>query len=142
MTPISAVPSCTTTTTTTTTMTMTTTPTTTTITTTTTTTTTTTKTTTTRNKQSLRPRPSFLSLPYSRNLDCGPVRCCDPPPCNNHCANSLLCFFLIVETYTGAPLVVLPPPLPNNPSTNLDCGPVGCCTPPQQRHIPLSRHIS
>ena len=36
----------------------------------------------TRNKQSLRPRPSSGFLPYARNLDWGPVRCCAPPSCN------------------------------------------------------------
>ena len=74
------------------------------------TTTTTTTTTTTRNKQSLRPRPSSLSLPYSRNLDCGPVRCCDPPPLQQPLCQLSSLFLPYCR--------------------NLHWGPVGCSNPP------------
>ena len=63
------------------------------------------------NKQSLRPRPSSLFLPYSTNKDCGPVVVLTPPPRNNLSAIPFLCFFLIVQTKTVAPLLFWPPPL-------------------------------
>ena len=70
-----------------------------------------TTTTTTRNKQSLRPRPFSLFLPYSTNKDCSPLCCSAPPPWNNQSATPFLCFFLFLQTKTVAPSVVLTPPL-------------------------------
>ena len=111
-----------------------------------------TTTTTTRNKQSLRPRPFSLFLPYSTNKDCGPVSCSDPPPLqqpfckqrlwplvlfwppppwNNQSATPFLCFFLFLQTKTVAPSVVLTPPPP--PTTLLQTKTVAPCvvlTPP------------
>ena len=56
-------------------------------------------------------RPKTLFVPYSTNKDCGPVVVLTPPPWNNLSGFPFLCFFLIVQTKTVAPLLFWPPPL-------------------------------
>ena len=81
------------------------------------------------NKQSLRPRPSSLFLPYSTNKDCGPVVVLTPPLEQPIC-NPFSLFLLNCTNKDCGPVVVLTPPPSNNPSTNKDCGPLCCSDPP------------
>ena len=93
-------------------------------------------------EQTITAAPSFFFVStffYKQKL--WPLVLFCPPPWNNQSAIPFLCFFLIVQTKTGAPSVVLTPPLLQQPFYKQR---LGCCSdhPPLQQHFILQKQLT